>query len=126
MQHFREFEGRSRFSTWLTRIVINQAGVMRLRRRRRDVTTSMAQKLSQGDLSLAETISDSRPNPEEAYLHKERLQMFRRTLRTLPTAYGSALWLRDVQGMSTREAAEAMGVPVGSLKSNLHRCALKS
>ncbi len=123
VKHFREFEGRSRFSTWLTRIVIN-AALMRLRRRRRDVTTSMDQKPCREDLSLAESVSDSRPNPEEAYAHQERLQMFRRTLRTLPTAYGSALWLRDVQGMSTREAAEAMGVPVGSLKSNLHRARL--
>ena len=123
VKHFREFEGRSQFSTWLTRIVIN-AALMRLRRRRREVTTSMDQKLGRDDLSFAEMIKDPRPNPEEAYAREERLQVLRRKLRTLPAAYGSALWLRDVQGMSTREAAEALGIPVGSLKSNLHRARL--
>jgi RNA polymerase sigma-70 factor, ECF subfamily len=124
VKHFRQFEGRSRFSTWLTRVVIN-AALMRLRRRRRDLTTSIDQKLGEDDLSLADSISDSRPNPEEAYAHTEWLQILRRTLLTLPAPYGSALWLRDVQGMSTREAAEALGVPVGSLKSQLHRARLR-
>lgn len=124
VKHFREFEGRSRFSTWLTRIVIN-AALMQLRRRRRDAATSMDQKSGQDDLSLAESISDPRPNPEELYAQEERLRGVRRTLRSLPATYGSALWLRDVQGMSTREAAEALRVPVGSLKSNLHRARLR-
>ena len=124
VQHFREFEGRSRFSTWLTRIVINTA-LMRLRRRRHDVMTSMDQRLGRDDLSLAESITDPRPNPEEMYAHEEWLQLLRRKLRSLPAAYGSALWLRDVQGMSTREAADALGVPVGSLKSQLHRARLR-
>jgi RNA polymerase sigma factor (sigma-70 family) len=109
----------------LTRVVIN-AALMRLRRRRRhDLTTSIDQKVGRDDLSLADIISDSRPNPEEGYAHTEWLQILRRTLRTLPPAYGSALWLCDVQGMSTREAAEALGVPVGSLKSPLHRARLR-
>jgi RNA polymerase sigma-70 factor (ECF subfamily) len=123
VRHFREFEGRSRFSTWLTRIVINDA-LMRLRRRRRDATTSIDQKLGRDDLCLAESIADPRPNPEEMYAQEEWLRILRRKLQSLPAAYGSALWLCDVQGMSTREAAEALGIPVGSLKSNLHRARL--
>src|SRR3989442_7969112 len=82
VQHFREFEGRSRFSTWLTRIVINTA-LMRLRRRRHDVMTSMDQRLGRDDLSLAESITDPRPNPEEMYAHEEWLQLLRRKLRSL-------------------------------------------
>jgi len=120
VQHFREFEGRSQFSTWLTRIVIN-AALMKWRRSRRDVLTSIDQKLGLDDLSLADTIADPGPNPEEMYAREERLEILKMKLRSLPTAYGTALWLRYVQGMSTKEAAEAMGVPQGSLKSHLHR-----
>lgn len=124
VKHFREFEGRSRLSTWLTRIVIN-AALMRLRRRRREATTSMDQTLGRDDdLSLAENIRDSRPNPEQAYASEEGLHILRQKLRSLPGAYGSTLWLRDIQGLSTREAAETLGIPVGSVKSNLHRARL--
>ena len=124
VQHFREFEGRSRFSTWLTRIVIN-AALMQLRRRRRHATTSIDQKRGRDDLSLVDSITDPRPNPEEVYAREERLQILRRKLGSLPAGYRSALWLRDGQGMSTREAAQALGVPVGSLKSDLHRARLR-
>ena len=123
LKHVREFEGRSRFSTWLTRIVIN-AALMRLRKSRRERVTSIDQKLDRDEVALADRITDPGPNPEEVYAQEEWLQILRRKLRSLPAAYGSALWLRDVQGMSTREAAEALGVPEGSLKSNLHRARL--
>ncbi len=124
VQHFREFEGRSRFSTWLTRIVIN-AALMRLRRSRPEVMTSIDQTRGRDELSLAESISDTQPNPEEVYAREEQLQLLKRKMRTLPAAYRSALWLRHVQGMSIREAAEALGIPVGSLKSHLHRARLR-
>jgi len=124
VQHFQEFEGRSRFSTWLTRVVIN-AALMQLRRRRRVVMTSIDEKLDPDALSLADTFTDPGPNPEEMCAQEESRQILRRKLRTLPAAYGSALWLRDLQGMSTREAAEAMGIPEGSLKSHLHRARLR-
>ena len=120
VQHFREFEGRSQFSTWLTRIVIN-AALMRLRRSRPEVMTSIDQKDDRHELSVADSITDTRPNPEEVYARKEQLQIFKQKLWSLPATYRSALWLRDVQGMSTKEAAQALGVPVGSLKSQLHR-----
>ena len=124
VQHIREFEGRSRFSTWLTRIVIN-AALMRLRRRRRKVVTSLDQPLARDEQPSAYSITDPRPNPEEIYVREERLQIFKHKLRNLPSACRSALWLRDVEGMSTREAAEALGVPLGSLKSQLHRARVK-
>jgi len=124
VRHFREFEGRCRFSTWLTRIVIN-AALMRLRRSRRQAVTSIDQKPGGDDLSLAESISDPRPNPEEMYAQEERLQILKQKLRNLPAAYRSALHLRDFEGMNTREAAEALGLPLGTLKSQVHRARLK-
>jgi len=124
VQHFREFEGRSRFSTWLTRVVIN-ASLMRLRRRRREAVTSFDQPPARDEQPFTYEITDHRPNPEEIYVREERLQIFKHKLRSLPSACRSALWLRDVEGMSTREAAEVLGVPLGSLKSQLYRARRK-
>ncbi len=124
VQHFREFEGRSRLSTWLTRIVIN-AALMRLRRSRPEVMTSIDQKFDQEALSLADTTADPGPNPEEICAQEELLQILKRKLSSLPAAHGSAFWLRYVQGMSTREAAQAMGVPEGTVKSHVHRARLR-
>ena len=109
IRHLGEFECRSRFSTWLTRIVINVA-LMRLRKGRREVLTSFDHSHDRDEVDLAVTVTDPRPNPEEIYQWKERFQMFERNLRKLPPRYQSILWLRDVQEMSTQEAAELLGV----------------
>jgi RNA polymerase sigma-70 factor (ECF subfamily) len=121
LRHLKDFEGRSQFSTWLTSIVIN-AALMRLRKTRGQSAASIDEEpLGGDDRPIAAKIADPRPNPEELYTQEEHLRILEKGLQSLPPAYRRALWLRDVQGMSTREAAEALGLPVGSLKSHLHR-----
>ena len=122
--HLREFAGRSRFSTWLTSIVTN-AALMRLRRIRPERVISIDQKVDRKDQPLENRIPDSGPNPEEIYARQERLQILERGLHSLPTPYREAVQLCDVQGMSTRETAEALGLPLGTLKSHLYRARLK-
>jgi RNA polymerase sigma-70 factor (ECF subfamily) len=124
VKHFREFEGRSRFSTWATQIVIN-AALMRLRQSRHAVLISIDQTLARDEPPLVGSIPDPAPNPEEIYAWKERLQIFGRKLRNLPVGYRSVLWLRDVQGKSTKEAAEILGVNTATLKSQLYRARLR-
>ena len=124
MLHLGEFECRARFSTWLTRIVMN-AALMRLRKSRREVLLSIDQTLDRDAVGLADRVTDPRPNPEEIYQWKERLQLFERKLRSLPSGYRLVLWLRNVQGMSTQEAAEILGVTTATVKSQLHRARLK-
>lgn len=120
MRHLGEFECRSRFSTWLTRIVIN-AALMRLRKIRRESLMSFDQRLDPDDLPLADRLTDPGPNPEETFAWKERLQLFGREVQHLPASHRSALRLRLVQGMSTKEAAETLGVNTSTLKSQLRR-----
>jgi RNA polymerase sigma-70 factor (ECF subfamily) len=129
VKHFREFEGRSRFSTWVTQIVIN-AALMRLRQSRPAVLisidrSSIDRELGRDEPTLACTIPDPAPNPEERYVWKERLQLFGRKLWNLPGGYRSVLWLRDVQGVSTKEAAKILGVKASTLKSQLYRARRK-
>ena len=121
VRNLKRFEGRSKFSTWLTRIVIN-ASLMRLRGRRARPTISLEQEdPEQRDLTLATRIPDATPSPEESYAQKERFEILERSLETLPPALQSAVWLRDVEGLSTAEAARTLGLSEGTLKSQLHR-----
>ncbi len=122
--HLREFAGRSRFSTWLTSIVTN-AALMRLRRIRPERVISIDQRVDRENQPLGNRIPDSEPNPEEIYARQERLQILERGLHSLPTPYRNAVQLRDVQGMSTRETAEVLGLPLGTLKSHLYRARLR-
>jgi len=124
IRHLGEFEGRSLFSTWLTRIVINSA-LMRLRKNHREVLTSFDQDRDCDETALAVALTDPRPNPEEVCEWRERFQLFERKLRRLPAPFRSILWMRDVQGMSTREAAETLGVKPTTVKSQLFRARLK-
>ena len=119
------FKGRSQFSTWLTRIVVN-AALMRLRQIRLEaIISSIDQKLGPEKQALANRIPDPGSNPEERFVRQERFQILEQKLQNLPTAYRQAVWLCDVQGMSLREGAEALGLPIGTLKSRLHRGRLR-
>jgi RNA polymerase sigma-70 factor, ECF subfamily len=124
VRNLKSFEGRSKFSTWLTRVVLN-ASLMRRRKLRRHTTTSIDQEpLGDGGAPLAAKLADSRPGPEEAYAREEELAILKGRLEQLPASYRSVLWLRDVEGMTTEEAAEELGLPQGTLKSRLHRARL--
>ncbi len=121
VRNLKRFEGRSKFSTWLTRIVINSA-LMQLRRQRSRPTVSLEQEdTEQRELTLGSRIPDARPGPDEVYAQRERFEMFDHGLKSLPPALQSAVWLRDVQGLSTAETASVLGLSEGTVKSQLHR-----
>jgi RNA polymerase sigma factor (sigma-70 family) len=118
------FEGRSQFSTWLTRIVFN-AAAMQMRRRRPQVVTSIDDQPGAGQQPWAHRIPDDRINPEEIYAQQECRQIVRQCLQSLPPPYRHAVRLCIFQGLNVREAAEASGIPVGTLKNHLHRAKLR-
>jgi len=89
------------------------------------MTSSIDQKLDPEEHPLANRIPDPGLNPEERFARQERFQILEQKLQNLPTAYRQAVWLCDVQGMSLREGAEALGLPIGTLKSQLHRARLR-
>lgn len=121
--HLREFECRSQFSTWLTRIVINTA-LMRLRRTRRTEMASIDDGPEPRDQSWAQAIPDQRPNPEENYARQEQVEILEAAMVKMPDAYRRALSLRFREGLLVREAAETLGVAHGTFKSQLHRARL--
>ena len=114
-QHLPEFEGRARFSTWLIRIAIN-TGIQRLRGRK-DFD------------SLDEEADDFKPrriqawneNPEESYSREELKQIVEREVMKLPPKYRVALMLRDLEELSTAQAANALGLTIPGLKARVLR-----
>ena len=113
----RDFEGAARFSTWLTRIAIRE-GLERLRRRR--PTESLDEP---GD---DEGVRPSRleawiDDPERLYAREETRRIVRQELARLPVLYRAAVMLRDIEQLSTAEAAAALEVPEATLKTRLLR-----
>ncbi len=122
-RNLRRFEGRSQFSTWLTRIVIN-AALMRLRSQRARQAVSIdepAGAAAEAGLTIGEQLTDSAPNPEQLYAREELHEILDQNLTGLSPEMRTALLLRDVEGLSTKEAAQILGVPENTLKSRLHR-----
>ncbi len=120
-RNLRRFEGRSQFSTWLTRIVIN-AALMRLRSRRARPAVSLDERLAEDDdMTFADQFPDTAPNPEQTVARRELEDLLRRNLETLSPVLRSAFILREMEGFSTEEAAEELGISQGTLKARLHR-----
>jgi RNA polymerase sigma-70 factor (ECF subfamily) len=113
--HLRQFAGRASFSTWLIRIAVNEAAA-RLRKREK---TSWS--WSGGDemaLMRAETKS---PNHEEQTSNREMRDVVEEELAELPATYRTVLVLRDVDGLSTAEAASCLDVSEDVIKTRLSR-----
>jgi RNA polymerase sigma-70 factor (ECF subfamily) len=122
-RHLENFEERARFSTWLTRIVIN-AALMKLRARRRTLVVSIDED-AEGFQPLGETITDWKPNPEHDYGALELRLALQRALIALPYEQRVVFLMRDVEGLSTLDTADVLDLSVPSVKSRLLRARLK-
>lgn len=113
-----DFTGAARFSTWLTRIAINE-GLETLRRRRPEVSldTEGSDETAFRPANLAAWVDD----PEGLYARDELRRIVRERLAELPDRYRVVVFLRDIQQLTTSEAAAALGIPVAALKTRLLR-----
>jgi RNA polymerase sigma-70 factor (ECF subfamily) len=124
-RHLDHFQARSQFSTWLTRVIINAALMQRRHQGRRVMIPLDGEASHGGESHPAHAVRDQAPDPETAYAEREAFEILRRRLNTMPQAYRDALRLRRIQGFTTHEAADALGVPGGTIKSALHRACAK-
>lgn len=119
--HLDQFRGRAQMATWVTTIVINSA-LMKLRRRPRQLHIPFEKQ--DGDrthLSLSETLSDHRPNPEEICGQEEFGECIAQCSERLSPRLRRAFKLRAVDGLSIRETAKVMEVSHGAVKARLAR-----
>lgn len=113
--HLGQFEGRSRFSTWLTRIALNEA----FARRRRMV----AEQTASGDPNpeLVDSMTSAQPDPERTAYAGELRRLLEAAVDALPETYRVVFTLRDIEGMSTNETGDVLGLGEEAVKTRLHR-----
>lgn len=111
------FRGQSQFFTWLYRIGINEA-------KRRAGRRPPAELFSSSEEDPASEAPDWSESPQTRLEQSDLRQALERAIRKLPMRYRATVILRDVEGLSTREAAEVMDLSESAFKSRLHRARL--
>jgi len=120
-RHLDQFRRESRFTTWLTRIAVNEA---LQKRQARKESVSLDETPDVESKSLPGRFEPWTSNPEKLYGKQEIRQLVEGAIQTLPPIYRETLVLRDIEEMSAEEAAEALGITVPALKSRLLRARL--
>lgn len=121
--HLNKFEGRSSFSSWVTRIAINMS-LMILRKKR--VIREFSIDTSDNDCVLDDRwqIPDLREDPERRYSRHERADRLKRAIRRLHPNLRTALELQQAQEQSIREIADSLGISSAAVKARLFRARL--
>ncbi len=115
--HLKKFEGESLFSTWLTRIAINEA--LMLLRRRRGTREVILESNREDEAALPLDIPDAGPNPEDSCLQREQERILSAAVNELTPGMRRAIELRELGEMSTGETARVMGLSVGAVKARI-------
>ncbi len=123
-QHLDQFQGQSKFYTWIVRIAVNQA-LMKLRKRKSDRSVSLDDTIDTGEDTVAREIAAWDENPEQQYGREELNQILTSAVDGLTPIYRAVFVLRDVDGLSTEETAEALELSVPAVKSRLLRARLQ-
>ncbi len=123
-QHLDQFQGQSKFYTWIVRIAVNQA-LMKLRKRKSDRSVSLDDTIDTGENTVAREIAAWDENPEEQYGREELNQILTSAVDGLTPIYRAVFVLRDVDGLSTEETAEALELSVPAVKSRLLRARMQ-
>jgi RNA polymerase sigma-70 factor (ECF subfamily) len=116
--HLDTFDGRAKFSTWLTRIAINSS-LMILRSKRARSETSM--EIKDGDSEWHCEIADQTKNVEELYARQERVEHLKRAICRLHPTLRNVVEIRQSNDRSVKEVAELAGISVAATKSRLLR-----
>lgn len=122
-QHLGEFQGDSRFYTWLVRITVNEA-LMKLRRRRPN-QVSLDEPVEGEEDWMPREIEDWGPSPEQRYAQSELGAILTEVIAELDPIFRVAFVLRDIEELSTEETAQLLGLSVPAVKSRLLRARLK-
>lgn len=122
-QHLGEFQGDSRFYTWLVRITVNEA-LMRLRKRRPN-QVSIDEPVETDDDFMPRDIEDWGPSPEQRFAQSELGDILQKTVSELDPPFRTVFILRDIEELSTEDTAKLLGLSVPAVKSRLLRGRLK-
>lgn len=118
------FEGRSSLSTWLYRIASN-ASLMRLRKKQPNLVSVDEPLILDGGDRLPRQLADWSSIPEDELLSNESRQVMDEAVSELPESLRIVFILRDIEGLSTVDTGEILGLSEGAVKTRLHRARLR-
>jgi len=117
-EHLAQFEGRAKFSTWLTRIAVNEAIKRSTARGKLD---PLEIEDSEGDSQAMLASDQNTPSPEINAARGELSALLEDLILALPAAFRAVIMLRDIEEMSTSETAEVLAITDTNVKVRLHR-----
>jgi RNA polymerase sigma-70 factor (ECF subfamily) len=123
-EHLDQFQGNSKFYTWIVRIAVNQA-LMKLRRRKTDKSVSLDEQIDTGEDTLVREIAAWDENPEQQFSREELGEILESAIHSLDPPYRSVFVLRDIEDLSTEETAQALDLSIPAVKSRLLRARLQ-
>jgi RNA polymerase sigma factor (sigma-70 family) len=116
--HLKDFDGRSQFATWLTRIAIN-AGLMKLRKNRGAREVPIDEPNPPCELERHNEIQDDAPDPEETYRLRERREILKTAILGLRPRARNVVELIHLQEHSLRETAQILGLSTAAVKARM-------
>ena len=123
-EHLDQFQGNSKFYTWIVRIAVNQA-LMKLRRRKTDKSVSLDEAIDTGEDTVTREIAAWDDDPEQRFSREELQGILDNAVQSLAPPYRSVFVLRDIDELSTEETADALGLSIPAVKSRLLRARLQ-
>ena len=120
--HLHQFEDRSQFSTWLIRIALHEAFGRRRKMQRAETTTARNRSDVDDDRGeFMDTLTSPEADPERQAYAQELHRVLEAAVDTLPEAYRTVFMLRDIEGLSTSETGQGLGLGDEAVKTRLHR-----
>lgn len=112
-EHLHQFAGLASFGAWITRIAVNEA-LARIRMEER-------YQVPPGEGDMMDSFASPAPDPERSAANTEVARMLESLVEDLPEISRAVFMLRDVEGMSTQETSDALGISQDNVKVRLHR-----
>lgn len=120
-KHLGQFKGNAKMGTWLTSIVTNSA-LTKLRRRPRQPHVSLDEPLGDGqDYCVRDRLADAKPSPEQECIGSELHRNLMQFVGELSPAMRKVIQLRHLEGLTTSEAAQVLGLADGTVKAQVSR-----
>ena len=115
-EHLNQFAGKAKFSTWLTKIVIYEA----FRHSKRSKRLTSIENFTKAE-KIMNILNGESDNPEKDFLRRRIVGLLETAIDSLPAKYCVAIMLRDVEGLTTEETSECLGITEEAVKTRLHR-----
>jgi len=119
--HLDQFEERAQFSTWLTRIALNEAVAKRRKIKGPGSVVRIRLELDDDRRGYMDTLISPEADPERQAYAEELRRVLEAAVEALPDNYRTVLMLRDIEGLSTSETGEGLGLGEEAVKTRLHR-----